>query len=96
MPKFDSQITTGNIVSWSLLVIAIVSGFVRLQDVSAQNQKDVLEAKVLAASVQDRLNMVERINQKEQAEMKTDIAVIKANVLTFSEKLDDIRNRQIK
>lgn len=94
MPKVDSQITIGNMVSWALVVIAFVTGFVKLQEASAQNARDVVEAKSIAVRASERLTASDLVRQADIGALKTDIAVIKSNVLTMNEKIDEIRRNQ--
>ncbi len=93
-PKIRPDITIGNIVSWTIIACGFLVGYTKLQDASAQSIKDVGEAKNLAINVQERLNQSEKVYQREAGDMKTDIAVIKSNVLTINDKLDQIRDNQ--
>jgi hypothetical protein len=95
-PKLNSEITIGNVVSWVMIGISLVVGYTKLTDASAQNMRDVAEAKSLSIGVQDKLLQSDRERQKEISEMKTDVAVIKTNILTINDKLDEIRINQRK
>jgi hypothetical protein len=93
-PSIEPHVTVGNIISWAMIVIGIVVGYTKLTDASAQNQKDVYEAKSLALQVQSSLITSDSAKSKEISEIRTDVAVIKSNVLTISDKIDDIRRNQ--
>jgi hypothetical protein len=94
--KVEGNITIGNVVSWAMIAFGLVAGYTKLQDASAQNTKDVAESKALALSVSDKLNESDKRRDREISEIKTDVAVIKANVLTMSVTLQEIRDNQRK
>ena len=91
-PKLSREISIGNIVSWLIMAGSLIVAFTKIQAAADQSLNDSATAKAVAYDAQDRLNVLDRARDVQIYEIKTDVAVIKANVLTINEKIDDLKD----
>lgn len=78
--KVSKDITIGNLVSWSLILIGFVAGFATLKGNTAKALEVANEAKITADSSKDAISS-----------LRTDIAVIKVTTQNIEKSLDEIK-----
>jgi len=92
-PKVNSEISIGNIVSWALVVVGFIAGYVKLQGAVERSVADLLEVKKSAAVDENRLHNHETAEMERIADMKTDVAVLKTDVRAIRSSLDSIERK---
>lgn len=78
--QLEKKITTGNIVSWAMILVGLVAGYVKLETAVAQNVKDVAAATALAAKVEQSLRDLDAVRASQINQITTDMAVTKVIV----------------
>lgn len=84
VPKLDTKVSIGNIVSWTMIVISIIVGYVKMSDAQAQTAKEVAVALQRSEAT---MTMIQKNREDAQAsdtiitakvaDLSTDVAVIK-------------------
>ncbi len=78
--RVSKEITMGNLVSWSLILVGFVAGFATLKGNTARALEVANEAKTTAVAAKDSI-----------ADLKTDIAVIKNSTASIQSTLVEIK-----
>ena len=87
--SIESKVSVGNIVSWLLVLMALASGWAKLESSTLQNAKDVAAASELAFRVEKAQRDAEAINQGKINTLTTDVAVVKETTKNIEKKLDE-------
>lgn len=77
----NKEVTIGNLVSWGMIVVAFVSGYVTLRGDTTHALQVANEAKETATAASIQINS-----------LKTDIAVIKVTTQNTEMKIEEIRS----
>ncbi len=88
--QIDKNITTGNIVSWSMIMIGLAIGYGKLQSATAQTTKDAQKATEMAAKVEETLRNTDAIRLAQISALTVDIAVTKSTVTSIDKKIDEL------
>jgi len=72
------QITAGNLITWALLLISVVTSYVKLQGSAEAANATAFEAKSMANAAQMQVN-----------DVHTSVEVIKERVISIDKRLDD-------
>ncbi len=86
--RLDRTISTGNIVSWAMILAGFILGFAHLQATAKQALQNSDEAKSIAVGAMAKIQDLNIYYLEQGSEIKKDIAVIKATITQMDKKLD--------
>ncbi len=80
MPRLNNEVTIGNLVSWALIAIGFMAGYMQMRGDVTNNGLVAKEARETAQEAQRQIYT-----------MKTDIAVIKATTVNTDKAVSEIK-----
>ncbi len=92
--RLDRTISTGNIVSWAMILAGFILGFAHLQATAKMALQNAEEAKTTAILATGKIQDLNIYYLEQGSEIKKDIAVIKATTNMMNQKLDDYIRRE--
>jgi uncharacterized membrane protein (DUF4010 family) len=90
-PTINTQVSIGNIVSWALVLSGFIAGYVKMQEVQAQTSERVKAMEAHSGIFEAKSISKDEAIVAQLADLRLDLAVIKSNVMSINEKVDDIR-----
>lgn len=90
--QLDRTVSIGNIISWVVLVVGLGMGYGKLASSTAQNTKDVSEARDLALKVQESLRELDNARAIQINSLAVTAAETKITISYVDRKLDELIN----
>lgn len=90
--QLDKSITIGNIVSWVLILVGLGMGYSRMESATAQNTRDVKEAREVAESVRTSLIASDAARNLQITNISINVAETRKDIYYMAEKVNEVLN----
>lgn len=84
--RFDRHVSVGHLITTAVVLVGVVSGYLRLENLAVQNQADIAEIREAAGAdrqfqIDQRVRVRDRVKelQEQVVELKTDVAALRAS-----------------
>lgn len=95
-PKINAEVSVGNIVSWSLVAIGFIAGYVKLEANANQTIKDVetlrattKENRTYAEAIKNEAGRNDALMTDKVSLLATDVAVVKSEIRAMHKDVGD-------